>query len=136
MFTALEMDRCQLQDTLVVGHLVNCEKKNREKSVSWHTWLWSRLACRGTDGTTNYLPITVSIDDVNDNTPEFINAPYRFNLDELTPPGKTLTAMFHKKQNNKNNQNKFSMLRSMNTILIFAPTLSANQDGRKAESQS
>ena len=46
-----------------------------------------RLACRGTDGTTNYLPITVSIEDVNDNTPEFINAPYRFNLDELTPPG-------------------------------------------------
>ena len=100
MFTALELER-YLSVELVVGHLVNCEKKNREKSVSWHTWLWFRLACRGTDGTTNYLPITVSIEDVNDNTPEFINAPYRFNLDELTPPGKPLSAMFHKNKTTK-----------------------------------
>ena len=80
---------------------VICEKNNREKFVSWHTWMWFRLACRGTDGTTNYLPITVSIEDVNDNTPEFINAPYRFNLDELTPPGKTFVHNIPQKQNKR-----------------------------------
>ena len=37
----------------------------------------------------SYLPITVSIEDVNDNIPEFVNAPYGpIVIDELAPPGK------------------------------------------------
>ena len=36
----------------------------------------------------SYLPITVSIEDVNDNIPEFVNAPYGpIVIDELAPPG-------------------------------------------------
>ena len=36
----------------------------------------------------SYLPITVSIEDVNDNVPEFVNAPYGpIVVDELAPPG-------------------------------------------------
>ena len=36
----------------------------------------------------SYLPITVSIEDVNDNVPEFVNAPYGpIVIDELAPPG-------------------------------------------------
>ena len=36
----------------------------------------------------SYLPITVSIEDVNDNVPEFVNAPYGpIVVDELSPPG-------------------------------------------------
>ena len=36
----------------------------------------------------SYLPITVSIEDVNDNIPEFVNAPYGpIIIDELAPPG-------------------------------------------------
>ena len=36
----------------------------------------------------SYLPITVSIEDVNDNIPEFVNAPYGpITIDELAPPG-------------------------------------------------
>ena len=48
-----------------------------------------RLACRGPAGVFSYLPITVSIEDVNDNVPEFVNAPYGpIVVDELAPPGK------------------------------------------------
>ena len=46
-----------------------------------------RLACRGRDGETDYLPVTVYITDVNDNRPEFVNAPYNVTIDELTKPG-------------------------------------------------
>ncbi len=68
-----------------------------------------RLACRGISGVsislihwiwifdgsiphlfqeTDYLPVTVFVEDVNDNQPIFVGAPYRIRIDELTPPGK------------------------------------------------
>ncbi len=46
-----------------------------------------RMACRGREGETDYLPVTVYITDVNDNRPEFVNGPYNVTIDELTPPG-------------------------------------------------
>jgi hypothetical protein len=33
------------------------------------------------------LPVTVYIEDENDNAPEFIGAPYNIVVDELTPQG-------------------------------------------------
>ena len=72
-----------------------------------------RLACRGTDGTTDYLPVTVSIEDINDNSPEFVNAPYRFSLDELTPPGLTvfrgIQALDKDKPNTANSEISFKI---------------------------
>jgi hypothetical protein len=39
---------------------------------------------------TDYLPVTIYIEDVNDNAPEFVGAPYSVTVDELTPPGETV----------------------------------------------
>jgi len=36
---------------------------------------------------TDYLPVTVYIEDENDNAPEFIGGPYNIVVDELTPQG-------------------------------------------------
>ena len=36
---------------------------------------------------TDYLPVTVLIEDINDHRPEFVGAPYRIRVEELTPPG-------------------------------------------------
>ena len=41
-------------------------------------------------GSTDYLPITVYIDDVNDNVPEFVGAPYNVTIEEATPLGKSI----------------------------------------------
>ena len=44
----------------------------------------------------SYLPITVSIEDVNDNVPEFVNAPYGpIIVDELAPPGKIISTVMN-----------------------------------------
>lgn len=55
----------------------------------------------------------MSIEDVNDNTPEFINAPYQFNLDELTPPGLTvfrgIYALDRDKPNTANSEISFEI---------------------------
>lgn len=40
---------------------------------------------------TNYLPVNVYIIDVNDHSPEFLNAPYNVTIDENTPLGKAET---------------------------------------------
>ena len=46
----------------------------------------------------SYLPITVSIEDVNDNIPEFVNAPYGpIVIDELAPPGTVKLSYFSTK---------------------------------------
>ncbi|TRY81168.1 hypothetical protein TCAL_09282 [Tigriopus californicus] len=49
-----------------------------------------RLSCRGRSGPTDYLPVTVYIDDINDNRPEFIGTPYNVSLDESATPGLTV----------------------------------------------
>ncbi|XP_045496729.1 cadherin-89D isoform X1 [Colias croceus] len=49
-----------------------------------------RLGCdfdEGDDLISAYLSVTVYIEDINDNVPTFIDAPYRVSVDELTPPG-------------------------------------------------
>ena len=39
---------------------------------------------------TDYLPVTVLIEDINDHHPQFVGAPYRIRVEELTPPGLTV----------------------------------------------
>ena len=43
---------------------------------------------------TDYLPVTVYVEDVNDNAPEFIGGPYNITVDELTPPGNFFVLLF------------------------------------------
>ncbi|XP_028176911.1 cadherin-89D [Ostrinia furnacalis] len=52
-----------------------------------------RLGCdfdTGDDLISAYLSVTVYIEDVNDNVPQFLDTPYRITVDELTPTGLTI----------------------------------------------
>ncbi|XP_049870904.1 cadherin-89D [Pectinophora gossypiella] len=52
-----------------------------------------RLGCdfdTGDDLISAYLSVTVYIEDINDNTPKFLDTPYRVTVDELTPTGLTI----------------------------------------------
>ncbi|KAL4702872.1 hypothetical protein ACJJTC_003995 [Scirpophaga incertulas] len=52
-----------------------------------------RLGCdfdSGDDLISAYLSITVYIEDINDNSPKFLNTPYLVTVDELTPTGLTI----------------------------------------------
>ncbi|XP_053605613.1 cadherin-89D isoform X2 [Plodia interpunctella] len=52
-----------------------------------------RLGCdfdTGDDLISAYLSVTVYIEDVNDNAPKFVDAPYNVVVDELTPTGLTI----------------------------------------------
>ncbi|KAM3959946.1 LOW QUALITY PROTEIN: cadherin 89D [Aphomia sociella] len=52
-----------------------------------------RLGCdfdSGDDLISAYLSVTVYVEDVNDNSPKFIDLPYKVTVDELTPAGLTI----------------------------------------------
>ncbi|XP_049943213.1 cadherin-89D [Schistocerca serialis cubense] len=52
-----------------------------------------RLVCDyqdGDDTISSFLSVTVYVEDVNDHSPVFVNAPYHVTVDELTPVGATL----------------------------------------------
>ncbi len=63
---------------------------------------------------TDYLPVTVLIEDINDNRPEFVGAPYRIRVEELTPPGLTifrgLQALDRDKPNTANSEVTYSII--------------------------
>uniref|UniRef100_T1IXK6 Cadherin domain-containing protein n=1 Tax=Strigamia maritima TaxID=126957 RepID=T1IXK6_STRMM len=50
-----------------------------------------KLACRGSNDTEIvYLPVNIYVQDINDHSPIFQNAPYFIEVDELTPVGLTI----------------------------------------------
>ncbi|XP_053945491.1 cadherin-89D [Anastrepha ludens] len=61
----------------------------------------------------SYMSITVYIEDVNDNAPEFLNTPYIIDVDENTPPGtivfEGIQAFDRDKPNTPNSEVHFSM---------------------------
>ncbi|XP_037944011.1 cadherin-89D-like, partial [Teleopsis dalmanni] len=61
----------------------------------------------------SYLSITVYIEDVNDNVPEFLNTPYTININENTPIGTVIfegiQAIDHDKPNTPNSDVHFSI---------------------------
>ncbi|XP_050323376.1 cadherin-89D [Bactrocera neohumeralis] len=61
----------------------------------------------------SYISITVYIEDVNDNAPEFLNTPYIVDVDENTPPGtivfEGIQAFDRDKPNTPNSEVHFSM---------------------------
>ncbi|XP_046805306.1 cadherin-89D isoform X2 [Lucilia cuprina] len=61
----------------------------------------------------SYLSVTVYIEDVNDNKPEFLNTPYIVDIDENTPPGtivfEGIQAFDRDKPNTPNSEVHFSM---------------------------
>ena len=63
---------------------------------------------------TDYLPITVLVEDINDNKPQFVGAPYRIRVEELTPPGLTvfrgLQALDRDKPNTANSEVTYSII--------------------------
>ncbi|GAB6027812.1 hypothetical protein CHUAL_002042 [Chamberlinius hualienensis] len=55
------------------------------------TFMRFKLACFGANGTeVVHVPVEVRIRDVNDHVPEFMNAPYNLEINELTPVGSTV----------------------------------------------
>ena len=63
------------------------------------------------------------IEDINDNRPEFVGAPYRIRVEELTPPGLTifrgLQALDRDKPNTANSEVTYSIIRG-NERRIFS----------------
>lgn len=58
--------------------------------------------------------MTVLIEDINDNRPEFVGSPYRIRVEELTPPGLTifrgLQALDRDKPNTANSEVTYSII--------------------------
>ena len=67
--------------------------------------------------------MTVLIEDINDNAPEFVGAPYRIRVDELTPPGFTIfrgiQALDKDKPNTANSEVTYSIIRG-NAKRVFS----------------
>nr|CAD7198727.1 unnamed protein product [Timema douglasi] len=65
-----------------------------------------RLVCDYDDGEdmiSSYLSVTVYVEDINDHSPEFQNAPYHITVDELTPVGLTIFRGIHAVDRDKPN---------------------------------
>ncbi|XP_041968077.1 cadherin-89D isoform X2 [Aricia agestis] len=84
-----------------------------------------RLHCdseAGDEQVSAYLSVTVYVEDVNDNAPQFVDTPYRVAVDELTPTGLTIfkgiRAVDRDKPNTPNSDVQYS--------------ISAGNDGRFA----
>ncbi|CAH0381923.1 unnamed protein product [Bemisia tabaci] len=76
-----------------------------------------RMVCEyddGSDTISSYLSVTVYVEDVNDHEPEFIDAPYKVAVDELTPTGitifKGIQAIDRDKPNTPNSDVQYSIL--------------------------
>ena len=58
--------------------------------------------------------MTVLVEDINDNKPQFVGAPYRIRVEELTPPGLTvfrgLQALDRDKPNTANSEVTYSII--------------------------
>ncbi|XP_050667758.1 cadherin-89D [Leptidea sinapis] len=111
MFTYRDLNRTHVAVVLAqsVDHLVD--------SAAPQNVLKFRLGCdfdSGDDLISAYLSVTVYIEDINDNSPVFLDAPYTVTVDELTPTGLTIfkhiRALDRDKPNTPNSDIHYSII--------------------------
>ncbi|XP_015602110.1 cadherin-89D isoform X2 [Cephus cinctus] len=109
-----------------------------------------RLVCDYTDGSdslvSSHLSVTVYVEDVNDHAPQFVDAPYHLEVDELTPTGLTIFRDIHAVDKDKpntpnsdvhyaivkgNERGKFSLEPGHRTALTLRKSLDYDNDDRE-----
>ncbi|XP_026333507.1 cadherin-89D isoform X6 [Hyposmocoma kahamanoa] len=111
LFTYRDVNRTHVSVVLAqsLDHLVDSDSPQNVVKF--------RLGCdfdSGDDLISAYLSVTVYIEDVNDNSPKFLDLPYRVVVDELTPVGitiyKSIRAFDRDKPNTPNSDVQYTIV--------------------------